>query len=884
MSIPIKDLTAGDTVSSMVDKINYNFDLINLAGGGPQGLQGLQGVRGYAGLQGPQGIQGIRGIGWYVPNVTDTEPLDGDLTLDGNDIMVWNSQTETWESTGSSITGDTSPFVHNDTANTINEKDDYCFDPIVLGDNTNNGSIGGNIRKSAIIIANVSEGGGAAYNNGITMFNNASYGSTPATITVAGGSSNDLILRSKKTKVIGGDGSPAYIELSDSNTIKFSPLVGICSDNSVAPVVSANGVDGTLISYTTDGWSWALKGGAIIPNNTAFPNNSVGDNENRVVKIYLDKKSEIIFNTETTPANGEYLSINHSNSGTVGNIIKISKYGLSVGVPKTTIADNFSTYQNGVRIGGGEITKPGTLTMVMPEKQVGSVTSETATPSNVNVLGSPMFTLTLNTNSIDDYRYGDCAQITAKRTSSSGNLASSASSLRIVGGTNASKGNDVIVEGGTGVGQSANATGGDVYLAGGSNIGSNIVSGNQVNGYVYNFGDVVVGVNPNNHPSMRSGSNLSSTRRTNSEDNPNGLTFFDIGKFTAHANKVTLDSDANNRIINGYSEQQPRVSALTSATLQFNGLNTVYSNNPFVVTVENSAKYQLMSGIYSFANLYYKNANTVSVIQGTDIGTLKLRSEYTSSKNDCVFSNITTNWQKVGNVIDCKVKIDLYYSNANGVLLPITQPGRVDSVGTARLYLLKYGILTNIPLPLLLMSNSSVIRNYYTVGNAYAFIERRNRSYTGGKVFESSNLVVNNSISRVNEVSQQLTYSDFITLSHGNDNTLYEQTIPASTSYVSSDSVFTAYATTPKLCGGNTSYAYVIPEYLMTYSDENGVTIKKMQPADRMYASMVVNYSYMLTNGFSTTAYRDFAASNNASPNPYDPVDPTPYVNPTPDR
>ena len=52
--INILNILPGDQQSILVDKVNYNFDQILTAGGGPQGPQG---IRGATGAIGPQGIQ-----------------------------------------------------------------------------------------------------------------------------------------------------------------------------------------------------------------------------------------------------------------------------------------------------------------------------------------------------------------------------------------------------------------------------------------------------------------------------------------------------------------------------------------------------------------------------------------------------------------------------------------------------------------------------------------------------------------------------------------------------------------------------------------------------------------------------------------------------------
>lgn len=72
MAITLKNITASDTISSMVDKINFNFDQILLNGGG---IEGPRGVEGYPGMQGnpgekgsigPQGQTGERGVHFHL--------------------------------------------------------------------------------------------------------------------------------------------------------------------------------------------------------------------------------------------------------------------------------------------------------------------------------------------------------------------------------------------------------------------------------------------------------------------------------------------------------------------------------------------------------------------------------------------------------------------------------------------------------------------------------------------------------------------------------------------------------------------------------------------------------------------------------------------------
>jgi hypothetical protein len=78
--INILNILQGDNQSTIVDKLNYNFDQILSAGGGPQGAQGLIGPTGPIGPQGPQGVQGVQGPSGTKWFVQDTSPASGGIT------------------------------------------------------------------------------------------------------------------------------------------------------------------------------------------------------------------------------------------------------------------------------------------------------------------------------------------------------------------------------------------------------------------------------------------------------------------------------------------------------------------------------------------------------------------------------------------------------------------------------------------------------------------------------------------------------------------------------------------------------------------------------------------------------------------------------------
>jgi hypothetical protein len=141
--INILNILPGDQQSILVDKVNYNFDQILTAGGGPQGPQGIRGATGAIGpqgVQGPTGPQGLKGARWYVQptapatgNLFNTpwgEPELGDYWLSGTSdanplgIYVYNEVTPGalgWEFSTVSF-NNTSVFTAVDDLNSTNDR------------------------------------------------------------------------------------------------------------------------------------------------------------------------------------------------------------------------------------------------------------------------------------------------------------------------------------------------------------------------------------------------------------------------------------------------------------------------------------------------------------------------------------------------------------------------------------------------------------------------------------------------------------------------------------------------------------------------------------------------------------------------------------------
>lgn len=74
MPITIKEIISSDSMSGVIEKINFNFDQLILAGGGPPGIQGIQGI------DGPIGPQGFRGDHWFTGPSAFGQTADHDGT------------------------------------------------------------------------------------------------------------------------------------------------------------------------------------------------------------------------------------------------------------------------------------------------------------------------------------------------------------------------------------------------------------------------------------------------------------------------------------------------------------------------------------------------------------------------------------------------------------------------------------------------------------------------------------------------------------------------------------------------------------------------------------------------------------------------------------
>ena len=108
-NIHIKELFGSDNILALTEKINFNFDQLILAGGGPEGPVGATGNQGVAG---PEGIRGSQWIGGTGATGTINTPTDGVLRtndfklLPNGDVEYYDSG---WLTTGINLTGPQGP-------------------------------------------------------------------------------------------------------------------------------------------------------------------------------------------------------------------------------------------------------------------------------------------------------------------------------------------------------------------------------------------------------------------------------------------------------------------------------------------------------------------------------------------------------------------------------------------------------------------------------------------------------------------------------------------------------------------------------------------------------------------------------------------------------
>ena len=714
MSIPIKDISAGDTMSSMVDKINYNFDLLSLKGGGPAGIQGIQGIRGYIGLQGEVGQQGVGGSKIYDvdPNAADPDNYqEGDMTLYGSTfylLKVINGH-KVWDSVLNISSQIETPFVSSQ-YDTINPKwsgsHDFSLDTFVLGinnnDNTGNSTITSNasdIKSSFVIsgekfdqtgkkyhISLIGEQGGYTIADGRIYID---YDSGPPIMKLENPNSGSV-------RLIGGSGTNAkYIDVG--NNIRLSNRVSSqIGDDTAVVVTDKNG-------NVTNSVDWIVSANATNKRLYPFSNYDIGQDvtANRVGDIYLNQKSQInILDADYTVSDSffkvTYKGLNNTNR----NICTMSSYGVSFGLNGTAMnmhCDDGTHF--GIRIGNTskepanvQKIKPPYMAFYTDSTTNGIVVDESitiisstinvagATPVNnttINVAGATpvnntaTYSFSLSSDYDDTYikkQYAPLMTVlvsgNAKKEKHSGNT------LWISGADSdiqsPSEGKDVVISGGNTFGTAMSHVGGTVYIAGGNAISNTTSLQTGASGDLRRMGNIIMGINPFNHKNLFSNNVYSADTEYEklTGTDPDEVKFFDINDIAMHANRIVVDSNANYRKAT-YGQYEttstqhafpgPFVDKPELSTFQVSGINTLKTSLPVILKQSECCNHQMLSGVMSQVFRLTKSSDSSSFVV-----TQTTFDNYAGGflKPHSVYFIVDQVWQKVGNVVNVNLRAE----------------------------------------------------------------------------------------------------------------------------------------------------------------------------------------------------------------------------------
>ena len=515
MSIPIKDINAGDTVSSMVDKINYNFDLLSLKGGGPQGLQGIQGIRGSVGEQGVQGIQGIKGVGILHGNSdpTGTTANDGDVYVDENTGIIYSYENNSWHIIFDPTESTESPFawhpINGGTHTAIVKRENV---PVILGgDTTIQEDIISSqtpINSSLNIYSDISE------YNAISVFT-PDYANHAFDLNINFNGNTTLKTRTDYNLVIGDFGNDfngGYVILDSK--LKLKGYINSGSHNGEYAIVTSDNQYGSVPSQSSKQWLIDIEtSGALYPNS----NYDIGKDANRIQNIYINPNS-IIYSGSITAGSTSFPTIRSGNISSGKRIMGWSENGVSFGISSHNYYDNFLEAKTfGLLVGNcNSISKNAPYIKMKPQVFGGSGESQ----DNYGNIEHISITALEYDSSTNDIKYNVVfAESSYYDMWNSGYI----SPIISVGGTNPIPeknirrmltvkgqddkcGNDIMISGGDSFGESfingddrCNNVGGNVFIAGGGAVREKNSNMKTFVGDLRNFGNIIIGINPINH-------------------------------------------------------------------------------------------------------------------------------------------------------------------------------------------------------------------------------------------------------------------------------------------------------------------------------------------------------------------------------------------------
>ncbi len=702
MSLPIIDINAGDTMSAMVDKVNYNFTLLSLKGGGAQGLQGIQGIRGPVGDPGERGPMGPNGASIYNVDPTDSslDPTpyeNGDIFIYGGIIYQLNNKT-LWEddhSQGLSLVVDLplsvqSPFTKGTSTNTINPQNSFSTYPFVLGvsaDSALNTTIMGNQQSKMFI-----EGGGG---NCISFCNN---GTSIGTISCSG---SNMALASTGSLNLNGptNGGIMHSIQINSNGVQFPDRANLSTSlQNTSYILMATKNDSNALLDTTKNDVWGIERissshNALFPSRQTCHTNEIGlrtSDTFRIDTIYLNRTSRVRIDSRAITNNSTlvtYATIS-ADAATTGSdspgtdIMLLSKYGVALGGLKSTNSMYKDFDKSSFTI---KLSTPENLFMSTDVRYGTKVTIASNTGKTSSIVAQTNFVNTSSSselsfvngaswkfssrislaNGVDKdifMRDAYCNLIVADKQNNN-NDKNPNDILHIHGADGVSStGCDVVLSGGNVVNNDINVNhvGGDVYISGGAVF---MEDNNQIKNDYLRYGNVVIGINPMHHQSCFNPAVYNSTNDDRiAATNPEDVKFFDVNNVAMHGNKIVIDSNANYRkMTDGYTKNtngstknwKPFVEEPSEATFQLSCVNTMNHTEPIVIPKKEICSHQFMSGV--MRRIIRMQVSNGEVITSFVNPNTFFSSSETYTKNDTNGSAyfITEQvWQKVGNIVN----------------------------------------------------------------------------------------------------------------------------------------------------------------------------------------------------------------------------------------
>lgn len=706
MSIPIKDLSAGDTVSSMVDKINYNFDLLSLKGGGPAGIQGIQGIKGSLGLQGYYGLQGERGSRIYdVPAANPENYNVGDMTLYNGMfyiIKVVGGQ-NVWVPILDIASQMETPFVGSGQG-TINPKisigvnHDYSLDTFVLGihqNNPYNSTISQNAKSAFVISGENFTDTNRKYHISLIGEKNTTYVNPDGYVYIDYENTTPVMkLEGGLTGSVRLVGNGKYIDVGNEIRISNRETTSVGSDTAIVTTDKNGNVSNVF--------DWIVSGSdkSLYP----FSTYNLGQDSNRIGDIYAKQGCQINILDADYNVNDSFFKVAYRDGvNQKRNICTMSSYGVSFGIDGTVISNHYDNGVHfGIRIGN---TSRQQTDAIAKSPYIGIVTDSTANKLvveekssvyilennlyNVNTDANYKFTLSsdLDINGGISYMKKHYAPlITAFSNTGNNNTKKAGNTLWISGADSdvnkPSEGKDVVISGGNTFGTAMQHVGGTVFISGGNSIKNTTSLQTGGNGDLRRMGNIIMGLNPFNHKNLLDGSvyTANSEYEKLTGTNPEGVEFFDINNIAMHANRIVIDSNANYRkgcAIKKYGKATPSTVASTHAfggpyvetpqlsTVQISGINLLKTSKPVILQPNECCEHQFLSGVMSQVfKITMSDNNEMIVSEGklTDKDYLTAHSVY------LVVDQV---WQKVGNVVNVNLRAEWLASdgthiNANG--------------------------------------------------------------------------------------------------------------------------------------------------------------------------------------------------------------------------